>query len=353
MKINLNVYYSAACNMQCPYCCAGRSNPIENENIRASIVEGEFQSIVIAKCQELNPVTLGIWGMEPTINQDLWEQFIIPILDRCESIEGIFVPTNGINFNSTLWLTPLANYCNTHERKIKLWVQFSIDHQEADERARANLLNCISTYQTNQYFRLKVSTKSTLDQDTVMKYDPDEWKLYMQDLVYDCNRICKENCDIDLVGAPPTLAYPQNYHVAEGAAWGNWAVRIPGILNETKIIRRMEGCTAGIDSFTIDYTGQVYDCQLKASKGAMPTLQQFLHCAIPLYKNHLIKINGVFDWNKFYKVICSEYCPVVTTLNDLEHYILVWGNGAVDGVMNNEEDENSIFVDTQGEGETL
>ena len=51
-KTNLNIYYSAICNMNCDYCCTGESNPNENAAIRAAIQDGSFQNHVIAHCTE-------------------------------------------------------------------------------------------------------------------------------------------------------------------------------------------------------------------------------------------------------------------------------------------------------------
>lgn len=272
MKINLNIYYSAVCNMKCDYCCmpAEDNDPIKNSEIRSKIISGEFQNIIISNNWKkeiqkrlvdydeydtsiLELVTLGIWGMEPTINQDLWEQFIIPILNKYDTIKGIFLSTNGMIFDYDSWALPLLNYCNQHQRKIKLWVQFSIDGPDYSQKAVNNLLNCCRRYETNEYFRIKLSTKATLNKETLYQ-DIDKWYSYMAGLYDSCNRLAKQGCDVRLVGSEPTFERPGNWTQEDGIQWAKWHIKIP-----TNI--KFE-CPAGITSFTINSDSRLYSCQL-------------------------------------------------------------------------------------------
>lgn len=322
MKTNLNVYYSAACNLECDYCAAGASNAEENQAIRTAIQNGTFQSQVINKCQELSPVTLGIWGLEPSINQDLWEDFIIPILTDCETIKGIFVSTNGLLFDADIWYAPLYNFCITHQRKIKLWIQWSIDGPNYYPDAKTNLLKAVEHYTNDQYFRVKLSTKSSLTANNLQEWDKDEWYEYMTDLHGICYDMAQENCDVQLIGAPPTLVRPGNYTKADGLLWTNWLPKTPLLLPFNM------GCSAGVSSFTITYDGTVYDCPLKKNNSTHSCIDYntFLSHAINLFiageiENH--------NWHELYNVVCTQYCWANSTLDNLDSYIKVWGNGAL------------------------
>ena len=163
----------------------------------------------------------------------------------------------------------------------------------------------------------------------------------MNNLLFECRNLAVENCDVSLIASPPTVAYPGVYEQADGNMWREWVYTIPGIINENKILTRLNGCSAGVNSFTIDYLGNIYDCQLKQSRQQLPTFQEFMRCAYDLFVDGQIMLrNSTIDWNKFYKVICSEFCPVVSSINDLDSYILLWGNGAVDRVMKETEEAN-------------
>lgn len=326
--INLNVYYSAACNLNCDYCAAAESNSQENEAIRQAIINGSFQEKVIAKCEELQPVTLGIWGLEPSINQDLWNDFITPILTNCESIKGIFLSTNGILFDPAIWYAPLYQICNTQQRKIKLWVQWSIDGPNYYPEAKENLMSAIELYEYNPYFRVKFSTKSSLTADNIHNWSIDEWYDYMTDLRCECNEIANENCDILMVGNPPTLVRPGNYTKEDGIKWADWVPKLT--------IPEHLQCSAGNSSFTIDYEGTIYDCPLKRNHQdcAILDFDTFLKHAIDLYIAGEIKQN---DWHDLYNIVLSQYCWANSSIDDLDSYIKIWGNGAVPFVLPEEE----------------
>lgn len=323
MTTNLNVYYSAACNMKCEYCGAGPSNEIENEVIRAKIQSGEFQEIVKNKCRELQPATLGVWGKEPTINQDLWASFIIPILDNCDSIKCIFFSTNGLQLEPLTWLTPLQVYCATTQRKIKLWIQFSIDDPLIDTRAVQKLYDTIETYVPNEYFELKLSTKSTLTKP-LSGNAYRAWRQNMSTVVNQCKTL-NTNCDIELVGSVPTLAVSGNYTQEDGRQLADSGLAID-LLNSLKL-KDKYGCSAGDNSFTIDCNNNVYDCLLKSNNSQQViTYQQFLHHAMPLFKQKKIVRN---DWNIFYKYFLSNYCWNLYNENNIDNFILLWGNNGL------------------------
>lgn len=322
MKTNLNVYYSAACNLECDYCAAAPSNPVENGNIRYAIENGIFQMHVINKCEELQPATLGIWGLEPSLNQDLWEDFIVPILEDCPSIKGIFVSTNGLLFDAATWYVPLETFCNTNQRKIKLWIQWSIDGPNYPQAACGNLLDAVEQYNHSDYFRVKLSTKSSLTADNLAHWDKEEWYEFMTDLHGQCYDIADINCDVQLVGAPPTLVRPGNYTKEDGQRWAYWVPKSPETLQPSS------GCTAGISSFTIDYNGTIYDCPLKINNSTHTCIdyQTFLQHAASLFVAGEIKNH---NWQQLYNIICLQYCWANSTIDNLDSYIKIWGNGAI------------------------
>lgn len=322
-KTNLNIYYSAICNMNCNYCCAGESNPNENAAIRAAIQDGSFQNYVIARCVEQQPVTLGIWGREPSLNQDLWEDFIIPILNHGDSIEGIFLSTNGLEFDYHAWADCLLNYCITHERKIKLWVQWSIDKPDCDQTIIDNLYDSINAYHTNEYFRVKFSTKSTL-QAADLRTNIDGWYEWMAQLNETCNQYAEPGCDTSDIGIPPTLVRPGNYTQEDGIYWSQWEPDKFWPYNAD-----IPTCAAGITSWIITYDGTIYDCPLKVNRtNEVPfTFTEFFEHVQQLLSQY--QITYYRNWYRIYRIILSEWCWANSTLDDLDSYLRIWCNEAI------------------------
>lgn len=330
MKINLNIYYSAACNLSCTYCCMNNTKQnFTNTELRRSILNNQFQSWIISHFNnsesDTEIVTLGIWGMEPSVNQDLWMQFIIPILDTFPSIKGIFIPTNGLNFNYEKWAIPLLNYCNTNHRKIKLWLQFSVDGPESSMIANS-LLHCVQSYTTNEYFRLKISTKSTFDKQKLYQ-DIESWYSYMGALKDLCKNMAQPNCDISLVGMPPTFERPGKWEQKDGQQWANWHVPI--------LVEKEYCCSAGINSYTVTCKNEIYHCQLLLNyddfeKEDLLSFERFLIVYNELLNQHLINEHNI---TKLYNAISSIYCWGVGrgqgNEDDLPYYILMLGNGAL------------------------
>lgn len=330
---NLNIYYSAACNMKCEYCCMPQPE-YDNGAVRSSIISGQFYNNIIKKFGDESLVTLGFWGMEPSINQDLFGQFIIPLLEHFQTVKGIFVSTNGILFNYQDWAEPIRQFCINNQRKIKLWIQFNIDGPDYPQIATNNLLNCIQSYTTNEYFRIKLSTKSTLNKQSIYQ-DIDKWYSNMSALYDICERHSKIGCDISLIGNAPTFERPGEWTPEDGRRWAEWHVHIP--------TDKIYNCSAGIDSFTIIYTGQVYSCQM--CNTLIPELE-------PLYQNK--DLNNIYDRlyqqhlitetnkQKLYNAVSYVHCRaqnrilentfVLDFLGDrdaLDTYFIMLGNGAL------------------------
>lgn len=350
MMINLNVYYSSYCNMACDYCCipVEKNDANKNSEIRSKILTSEFQNIINSEqwkqeiqkrlagaegydTSTIDIVTLGIWGLEPSINQDLWAQFIVPILNHYTNIKGIFVSTNGIIFNYHSWANPLLNYCIEHQRKIKLWIQFSIDGPEYSQTAINNLFNCCRQYQTNEYFRLKLSTKSTLNKTTLYQ-NIDKWYSYMAGLKNTCSRLAQPNCDISLIGNYPTFERPGEWTKEDGIQWARWHVPIR--------TDRICTCNAGLTSFTITCNNKLYNCQLCNEFKNVSELSEHytftgftdLH-PIMLAQNEIIEE----DFHKLDNAISTMFCRAQhqiynqknPSINTIPFYARILGNGAL------------------------
>lgn len=320
MKTNLNIYFSSICNMSCAYCAMQDNyNAEENEAIRQAIIDGSFQQHVITKCQELQPVTLGIWGMEPSINQDLWGQFITPILQSCNSIKGIFLSTNGLAFDAAIWYAPLYAI----QRKIKLWIQWRIDGPSCDQTIIDNLYNSIRAYQDNNLFRVKFSIKSTL-QAQDLRTNVVAWNDFMNTIQATCNNYATEHCDVSLVGQSPTLERPGNYTKEDGIYWGLWTHGLD--FNECHTLPM--GCAAGKTSWTIDYQGVIYDCPLKKNRiEPLIDFQTFYNYIKDNFLNY--QIRPYYSWYRIYRIIMANWCWATSSIEDLNSYIKVWCNGAI------------------------
>ena len=86
--VNLDIYFSDACNANCQYCIIQDQEHNNNIAIRQALEDNTF---VTYTRKVLTPETksIGFWGKEPTINGQYFSKFITNILDYSPYIRYI------------------------------------------------------------------------------------------------------------------------------------------------------------------------------------------------------------------------------------------------------------------------
>lgn len=326
---NLDIYFSDACNLNCEYCII-QDTASNNTAIRQALENNTFVTYVR---HVLTPETksIGFWGREPSVNGQYFANFISNLLDYSPYIRYVILPTNGQS--DTFYedfIRPLYCYCYTHKRKIILMIQFSLDGP-ADLQDKycgeGSTQQCIETIKKvlrdfpfhNNYLRLRLSTKSTLRGDELENYSIDKWHDFMFNLYCRGDGLFLTEEDNKLGQQQITFEVPGNYTVAQGQALKRWEKYLKLNTNQ------YHSCAAGVDSKTIDYLGNLYDCHLLVNKEI--TLEE-LRTQFETTMDTLVSNGEAIEQNrdKLFNVISSVYC---WGANDkrLDSYIRLLGNG--------------------------
>ena len=329
---SLNIYFSDACNLNCSYCCM--QNKIHNNNIfiQQALQDGSyFQNIKPYITKDIKHI--GIWGMEPSINGKYFNEFITTILNYSPYIRYITIATNGLGNIYEYFTLPLMEYVIKNKRKLKLWIQYSLDGPQflTDSHYYAGAYNTIlqniqiSTIpwhsNSQNYLKCRITFKPTfMPQDWYI--DPNIWYTWRDNLhwnlnIYEYYNLI--NCEI-ITPIAPTFAHGFNYTKNDGEAFARWKIEQP-LLTHT--------CGAGLNSITIDCQGNVYDCPLLCNRQDIN--QQLVRLNFDNKMDELIANNEVIDQDrdKLFQVLMSNYCFAVDNINDLTNYIRLFGNGAL------------------------
>ena len=313
MITNWDFYFSSTCNLDCTYCCMGEDN-INNHDIVKSIEDKSFQQKAI-KVIDKNTVSIGLWGMEPAINAKYFADFVAPILQRYDNIKYIYFSTNGTIpiFNDVI--IPLNYITHKLKHKLVLTIQISLDGPEfiqdrhcgignyklVTENLNNLLLKTASLMSKSEFLRVKFNNKSTIvAQD--FNTNPRTWKENMDALnsLYESYHSQTFICKLNNL---PTLEYPGNYTRQDGLNVRKWKkyldLRPEAICN----------CSAGTQSKTMDYLGNVYDCHLL--KNMPPINLELRHSDFNRKAQELINAHEIIpntDINKLWAQCNSIHC---------------------------------------------
>lgn len=303
---NLDIVYTASCNMKCSYCFIHK-NPDSmlknNGAIRQALVDGSFAQAIIKQMADSKNdlIQLALWGGEPTLNQDLFEDFITPLLDFFPNVIEVHFSTNGSQ--SVLgFAEAIYKYTQTHpDRLLWLNVQFSIDgppqindtnRAENATRDTWNTLKELIIYgneHCNKFFHIHTAPKATMNSKQYFDLAQgnnlfawykffDEW----QDSVVKLNT--SDYAHHDWL-AQPSFSQPSDWTLTECK---NYAILIKKLreIDDTQfkfyrhplLTRVMEpylmwmgneihqyplgqiGCSGGISNYSIDYQGKLMTC---------------------------------------------------------------------------------------------
>lgn len=333
MLTNLNIYYSAACNLQCSYCCMPPQS-MSNDTIVNSLRNGSFTQIVNNLITK-DTISLGLWGMEPTINAIEFQNFILPILKQNPQIKYIFIPTNMTSTTLMEYmLAPLNRYTQKYKHKLIILIQASIDgpkeihdgHINGNNtydivRHRLNSITKLVSQWNNKYIRIKIFNKSTLTAQDLYT-DPDDWWYNMAHLQSELETYESYNIKIKMDN-PPTIAVPGNYTKEDGEALVKWGLQFD--------TQHYITCAAGLTSKTVDCLGRVWDCHMLYNKDID---EQSIRKDFDSTVDRLLKEGEIIETNKdaLWNAISSIYCWATGNNSIPESYIKLLGNGALQEV---------------------
>lgn len=183
MLNNLSLFFSSSCNFNCVYCTINKHRSCMDKNnreIRAKIESGEYAQNVIDKFSHLKDDMneISLWGMEPTINSDMFGKLLLPLLDYFPNVSKISFSTNAwLGFD---YLKRFIDFLNGYSsRDINLDIQLSIDgpswitDPSRKNGAADNVVSVaekiIAEYQDKLHFDLQFHTKPTVDMEFIRK----------------------------------------------------------------------------------------------------------------------------------------------------------------------------------------
>ena len=303
----IDLFFSGFCNFSCQYCVISKCpDKMANYNVevRKAIQDGSFVSNVLSTLGYLKDdiIDISFWGMEPTINADVFDDIFVPLFSYYEKAN-----TTMFSTNSSLGLEPISqivncikNFCDDNKRKIKLTLQFSLDGPawiNDNSRKKGATLTTIETMQklvqqdlNSDYFILIINNKSTLDDFYIKKMNekPDliqEYFKFFNGLLLSLKHLNKNKNVFFGMNAKPTFVLPGEHTQEDGKQLATFIKKLKSV--DTSVLstyghplieqpmRFINGnifsdnvflylqnryCCAGYGTICIDKDGNRFDC---------------------------------------------------------------------------------------------
>lgn len=325
---NLDIYFSSVCNNNCSYCNLN-NDFIQNELIANSLETKQFFSN-IKPYLTTNITSIGIWGLEPTVNGKYFQKFIYDILNYTPSIKYIIISTNFVS--DTVYhnfIEPIILYSNVKRRKIKLIIQCSFENSEILHNCNrsvpwtkvvSNITNTIKQI-PNQipYTKIQFIQKATLTKENLSRFSPVAYKRNSSEIFSNLKTKNKNsNIDLSLLGVSKvSIAVPDEFTQLDGQLFKKWDHNIK--------TDQFYQCAAGKTSLTLNYLGESYDCHLLCNQSFNLATSFDLFSAIA---NTLIEKNIIpkQDINILYNGVSSIFCWALSSIDSLPSYIKLVGN---------------------------
>lgn len=311
MYNNISLYFSSDCNMACQYCEVNKHKPCmaaNNRIIRQKIETGEYVKNVIARLGHLKMNEISLWGMEPTINADLFEKLIDPLLCHFVDVNTIMFSTNSwLGWNRIkLFILALQKFNAENNRAVNLSLQMSLDGDawiNDKSRKQGTTVNTLKTIRDvvdytpkDLNYNLRITTKPTLDVEymRMLNGDSDLLHGYFQffDKLQSDMLARNKNNHIKLeLNQRPTLVNPGHHTVEDGRTFAEFIHNISliddsqfeymkhpliiqplrGILDGLKINNHVNYshwgvCSAGRYTANIDCNGNLFSCHALFSR---------------------------------------------------------------------------------------
>lgn len=238
----IDLYFSSACNMACTYCYIHKDLQSMNKYnavLRDKIVSGDYAKIVIERFKDRREYidSISLWGAEPTINTDILEYVLYPLLDYFPKVRSLMYSTNALVGYKKIYesVETINKYGVEHNRDLLLTLQFSIDgpayindasrHVGATENS-VNTIRQLSELIKDIPLKIDISIKPTLDTKFMKMMNEDtslflEYYKFFDDIVEENKKIL-ENSNSRIYAPSPTIVNP-GYHTQEdGKIFAQW-----------------------------------------------------------------------------------------------------------------------------------
>lgn len=238
MYSNISLNFSSDCPHACMYCTINKHKNImkkNNEQIREDIISGEYARNIINRFHSKKDIidNISLWGMEPTVNADLFTKLVYPLLDYFPNVKEMMFSTNSwLGYNTLKYcIEGLDDYCRENSRDFHLELQISLDGptwiNDPSRRigATANTLKVVreivENLQRDTVIDIQMHTKPTLDTKFMKIMVEDKEKLVeyfrffddLQEELVLINRNPKLRLYMSQV---PTLVNPGEHTVEDG-----------------------------------------------------------------------------------------------------------------------------------------
>lgn len=308
---NLDILFSADCNMKCKYCYIEKTGDMKSANkiVRDGLKDGSLVNSYLKVASPEHLKSVGLWGAEPSLNFDCSEAFFKDLFETFPKIEEIMFSTNTLLGEKAMMEMVKSVDKSAHKLRgnklKKIIVQMSLDgpdwvtdinrHNGAKEKIKQNYYNClekINTYNIKNIDKVWFSFKPTIPVNPTMRQMvEDDKKLYDYFDFFDS--LVEEAKDIKVPGfvrragvGYPTLVNPGYHSSEEGKIFSKWIKKVNDknfysqfknytrkpFLQQDKFIEKMlflnaNGtkpqqltCGGGYGSLTVDAKGQLFQC---------------------------------------------------------------------------------------------
>lgn len=311
----LTLTYSTDCNMQCKYCFIEKHNKIftqRNKDIREALESGSFVQKLIDIYEpypDLRDQIIGyqFWGAEPTLNGDLFEKTHNDLCNYFTNIQKLMFSTNAYIGGEKIFnnfIQPMLDRCEKTQTPFTFSLQFSIDgpawlndksrRAGATQRTLDAVAYIIDHVPENEYFVFQPSFKATWDMELLHKmldmnllqswydFSDDLYKMVVQ------HRGDNSSISLDECGLSPSISSPIIATVDDGKAFAQFIKSLQKIDTsnylffkdnplfaggyfDMQVLKRNDfqkydtqiglgSCSAGKNNWCFDFDGTVYSC---------------------------------------------------------------------------------------------
>jgi len=230
------LFSAAKCNMNCNYCYIEKNE--ENEEINNQIVESMKDGTFIKDLKKVYGEELkniGLWGTEPTMNMDVFTEYLLPeLFNSFPKLNEISFSTNMLQYYDKIvkMIEKVQKECCDNQT-FYVSVQLSDDGLHFTDLNRYNgasskiikntkkLINELDNILITDKVKVSFSIKPTLSMENITELveAPDkvfEWYRYFEEQYFTYfNQINNKNLSF-VTKVSPTFVLPDNYNKQDG-----------------------------------------------------------------------------------------------------------------------------------------
>jgi len=251
---DINIFFSAKCNMNCAYCYIPKTKYLNkvNEKVRESLINGSIVKNIKSFVDPEDMSTVSLWGAEPTLNSDCAEKFFSDLFKEFPMIDTVEFSTNTLlGCEYILEIVDAVDKCSyklKNPENIGVDIQISLDgpawitdanrHPNATAKIIKVYKSLVDEFSVRKYGNLKkvnIHFKPTLTCENMREMNNDlnklvGWYKFFEELV-DYRRKCKKKHGVlGYIPAPlPTIVTPGKHTSEDGKQLAQWIRNTKGV----------------------------------------------------------------------------------------------------------------------------